>query len=326
VIPKTKGYLEGKSDSRVPEELIPGWMKKGYPISVGRADDGRENFLLPQNWIPSIDIFSPPQGLSQVTTSLWSKLNPLLKVPMEQLANQDAYFGGPIDKLEDTTDPLRFFRGNQQTQFLGQHMDTRTRKWLELLPFSRILTTADRLNPLGVFDEYTPTPTGKTRPYHTEMGTAEKLTKFLTGLKIYPVDALREAEYGLLGMRRGQSAPGLNVSNLKRETKKAGMEGDIQGVQIYSDKLRELQNQILDIQRSPQSRWNISQQTRKLQGGMPDFAGGDLLSLQTRYRQALDNNNPEEAAQLQQQIQALQEDILRYLSTIREYQNHRKSR
>jgi hypothetical protein len=59
---------------------------------------------------------------------------------------------------------------------------------------------------------------------------------------------------------------------------------------------------------------------------MPDFAGGDLLSLQTRYRQALDNNNPEEAAQLQQQIQALQEDILRYLSTIREYQNHRKSR
>jgi hypothetical protein len=256
LLPKIKGHMEGYHDSRVPESLVPEWMKDGFPINMGRNDQGQERFALLQNWIPTVDLFSfltDPSGMGQ---SVLSSLNPLVKVPAEQLLNKDFYFGNSIDTLRNSEDPWRMFSGNERTNYLGQDMSTSMRKWSELLPITRLLSTADRLNPMGVFDApsgYSPAAINpdavKTRPWHTEMTTGEKLTKFLTGLKVYPVDVQRQAMFEMLGVQRSGSEPGLTEGNLMKLLKRAYMEGDQRTAEHYRKLLEELHRQMLERQK-----------------------------------------------------------------------------
>ena len=255
LLPKIKGHMEGYYDSRVPESLVPDYMKHGFPINMGRNDQGKERFALLQNWIPTTDLFSfltDPSGFGQ---SALGSLNPLIKVPLEQSWNKDFFFGNPIDTLRSEEDPFRMFHGNERTNYLGQNISTTARKWSEILPITRLLSTADRLNPLGVLDApsgYSPMMINpdavKTRPWHTEMTTGEKLTKFLTGLKVYPVDVQRQAMFDILGAQRSGTAPGFTMGNLMKLLKRAQMEGDQRTVDHYMNLLQELQYQTLERQ------------------------------------------------------------------------------
>lgn len=63
------------------------------------------------------------------------------------------------------------------------NMPTTAQRLSELLPFTRALATADRLNPGVLFDEYAPTEEDQTRPYHDEIEGWKKGLKCYTGFK-----------------------------------------------------------------------------------------------------------------------------------------------
>lgn len=249
VLPKTKAYVEG--DSNVPEEQRPEWMASEFPIHLGPGRGGVEDFAMLGNWIPTVDIFEAPTA-DDLVRGVVGSTNPYLKIPLELLSNKDTFTGKPVDVLRDSEAGVKgMLAGNERTDFLGKNIPTTVEKLSELLPFSRILQTLDRMNPGGIFDEgegYEPARVRegeiKTRPYHTEMTTKQKVIKNITGLKAYPVDVERSIIFNLLEMRRAGKAPGLNEENLKRLIKRAVMEGDKASAEIYMKLLESLASEM----------------------------------------------------------------------------------
>lgn len=245
VLPKAKGFIEG--DSSVPEEQREPWMKSEFPIHLGKGRGGVEDFAMLGNWIPTADIFEAPTA-TDLGRGIAGSLNPYIKVPLELAMNKDTFRGAPIDFLRDPESGVAgIIKGNERTDFLGKNIPTTLKKAVELLPVGRMLTTLDRMNPGGVFDEgegYEPQRVRegeiKTRPYHTEMTTLQKFIKNLTGLKTYPVDVERSLIFNLLELQRAGKAPGLNRENLMRLIKRASLEGDTKSVEIYTKLLEGL--------------------------------------------------------------------------------------
>ncbi len=245
VLPKAKGFIEG--DSTVPEDQREPWMKSEFPIHLGPGKGGVEDFAMLGNWIPTADIFEAPTA-TDLGRGIVGSLNPYVKVPLELAMNKDTFRGVPIDSLRDPEAGIAgVLKGNERTNFLGKNIPTTAKKLTEMLPVSRMLTTLDRMNPAGIFDEgegYEPQRVRegeiKTRPYHTEMTTLQKFIKNLTGLKTYPVDVERSLIFNLLELQRAGKAPGLNRENLMRMMKRAAMEGDAKSVEIYQKLLEGL--------------------------------------------------------------------------------------
>lgn len=249
VLPKAKAHIEGSSETDIPEGLRPAWMRRGFSIHTGQDEHGNENFAILGSYLPTADLYSFGGGEDDLLTGLISNLNPLIKVPVELSGNKNYFFERPVDRLRDK-DAGIFGKGgtlwgNERTDFLGANLPTSAVKLSELLPFTRLLSTLDRLNPFGIFDEgedFDPAVLRegqiKTRPYHTEMDTLPKLMKAITGLKIYPVDVEREAMYNMESLKReGVQAPGINKANLRAMIRKATMEGDTESAKRYKDLL-----------------------------------------------------------------------------------------
>lgn len=241
VLPKMKAAAEGSHGVDVPEELRPEWMRREFSIHTGTDPRGNEKFAVLGSYVPTADLFKFGGNPDDALTSGLSNINPLWKVPAEMAANKNIFFDRPVDMLRDEDVLL----GNERTNFLGMNLPSSVVKASELLPFTRLLSTLDRLNPFGIFDSgegysppYVRPGEEKTRPYHTEMSTAQKLLKTITGLKIYPTDVQRNAMYEIEDLKRdGAKSPGLTVSNLNSLAKKAIMEGDERSAKIYQDLL-----------------------------------------------------------------------------------------
>lgn len=251
-LPKMKAAVEGTFGSGVPEQLRPDWMREEYSIDTGKDKNGNNTFAMLGSYLPTADLFSMGATPDEMARSAESSLNPLIKSPMEILMNKDYFRNKPIDSLRDK-DKAFYERGgmvygNERGNYLGADMPTTMIKAMEMLPFSRMIQTADRTNPFGVFDQgdgYEPKGVKegqiKTRPYHSEMTTGAKVAKLLTGLKIYPADIDRQAKYSLQDLKSSISRdPGLNESNIKAAIKRATMEGDSESVNFYMELLDEV--------------------------------------------------------------------------------------
>lgn len=233
VLPKTKAAIESSFGSNIEEEMRPEWMRREYSISLGKNDEGKENFAMLGSYIPTADLFKYSGSAKDIMTNAVSNLCPAIKVPFELAMNKDFFRDKPIDRLRDKDaapwERGGVLRGNERTNYLGMDMPTTTQRMTELLPFTRALSTLDRLNPGGIFDrsenerEYGQKP----RPYHNEMSTKQKLLKAITGLKNYPVDSDWEA-YRVMKEIKGdyELSPGFDLANLRAAARRAEREGD----------------------------------------------------------------------------------------------------
>lgn len=234
-LPKLKGAIEGAQEGNIPsEEIRPEWMRREFSIYTGKNSDGKEKFMTLGSYLPTTDLFKFGSSPEDTTANLLSNMMPPIKVSAELLTNRDFFRGRPVDQLREESKWSDVLWGNQRTNYLGQNMPTTVQRLSELLPITRALSTLDRLNPGGIFDQYPATEDGKTRPYHTELTSGEKWLKTLTGLKEYPVDMERDYAYRLKDLKSDNSkAPGLNVANVKAMARRAYAEGDMESYEYY---------------------------------------------------------------------------------------------
>ena len=246
VLPKLKATVEGNNDTVVPEGLRPEWMRRDFSVHTGTDDKGRESFATLGGYLPTTDVFRFGGRPEDVAANVVSNMSPPIKVAAELGLNKNFFRGGDVDRLRDKDSEERslldYVWGNERTNFLGQNMPTTVVKLSELLPITRALSTADRMNPFGVFDQYEDKGDGKTRPYHTELDTDQKLTKFLTGLKNYPVDIERDAMYRMKDLQREtENVANVNKTNITAAIRRAIMEGDMESVEKYEALLKQVQ-------------------------------------------------------------------------------------
>ena len=237
VVPRAKGHLE-RGYAVDPDDptgdgayraVTPDWMEASTPIRWRELPNGQQEYMVLGNWSPNADLFKPFTG-AEFLRGIGASLNPPAKTAIELALNQDLFRGRAVDTLRD---PKRYLFdggalwGNERTNYLGMDVPTTVPKLVDMIPGSRFASTADRLNPFGMF--------GAPRPYHDEVETASKLLKFLTGLKLYPVDTRREAQYVHAGMQRSARSEGLTQENLQKMIYRALREGDTAAVPRYMD-------------------------------------------------------------------------------------------
>ena len=238
VLPKFKAAIEGSNKTEYPEKLRPEWMQREFSIHTGEDDKGNENLSVLGGYIPTTDVLKFGGRPEDISMNIASNLNPAWKVPTELGLNRNFFRGTNVDRLRDQQDAgaLDYVKGNEMTNYLGMSMPTTYQKLSEMLPFTRTLSTLDRMNPFGVFDKYEPDDRGRTRPYHTEMETVPKLVKTLTGWKTYPTDVERDA-YGQMRdlQHETERVAGLNLTNIKALARRAMLEGDLKAVEKYEE-------------------------------------------------------------------------------------------
>lgn len=235
VLPKAKAAIESYAGGNVPEDTRPEWMRREFSVHTGQDEKGRENFSMLGNYFPTTDLFKFGGKPADVLTNTLSNSSPLIKVPTELALNKNVFRGNTIDSLRDDDKGVAGeLVGNERTNFLGRSMPTTVQKLSEMLPVTRALSTLDRMNPYGIFDQRAPDEQGKTRPYHTELDTGAKVLKTLTGLKNYPVDMRREQMYRMMDLKRQtENEAGINLANIRAAYKRAVMEGDTEGMKKY---------------------------------------------------------------------------------------------
>lgn len=256
ILPKGKAHIEGWSDKHVAETQRPEWMQREFSIHMGTDPQGAEKFMTLGSFLPTADVFRFGGSPEDFLTGILSNMNPLIKVPFEMSINKNTFFDRPVDRLRDEEAGIFErggpFLGNERTNWLGMNLPTTGVKASEMLPFTRLLSTLDRMNPFGVFDEgpeYDPLILKegqiKTRPYHTELETWGKLLKSITGLKVYPVDVERDALYDIKDkIYQGGRSTGFNKAAIMSAIKYALAEGDLKSVEMYDKMLDKVMDRL----------------------------------------------------------------------------------
>ncbi len=264
VLPKAKAHLEkswmvdpdNPRDNTAYEKSVPNWMEASLPIRWRQDDQGFDEFFVLGNWIPTADLFRFVSNPRDIVMNIVGNLNPPVQKAIEHTFNKDVFRDRPLDFLRDNEAGVfeegAPFRGNERTNYLGKSMRTTTVSLMQLLPIARLLSTLDRINPGGVFDEEGREGLGaagqaKRRPYHVEMGSIQKWMKVLTGIKSYPVDTQAEVLYRAMDLQRSRSGEGLTRENLRAMIRKANREGDEQALKAYEILAELLSNRLYDI-------------------------------------------------------------------------------
>jgi hypothetical protein len=199
-------------DANVPDYGdVPEYVTEGLPIYLPEAlggqpkGSGKVSAITLGNFFPLSDlgVFTrflnksdypgviergkPSSGLSDAT----SMLSPYLKAPVEMLANYDLFRKKNIEE----------FKG-QTTDFLGVTMPVHAAKLLSNIV---MLSEMDRANPYGIFGTRYKDPDtgeikstkglfGQEREARIDLPEDQRLTQYLTGLRILDID-MDEAQY-----------------------------------------------------------------------------------------------------------------------------------
>lgn len=94
---KAKNAFETNYDGVPDERFLPDWMIQNFPIRWRKNAQGNSEYFLLGSWLPLADIdkiFDP------VRYSL-NMLSPILKEPMQQVANKDFFFDREIDQGDE---------------------------------------------------------------------------------------------------------------------------------------------------------------------------------------------------------------------------------
>lgn len=86
------------SEETPPEErYINSWMKRNFSVRVRRNTRGEDEYFAFRNWLPLVDISEIFHGLEWMTQNM----TPWVRVPIEQLANENFFTDRNIDHLNN---------------------------------------------------------------------------------------------------------------------------------------------------------------------------------------------------------------------------------
>jgi hypothetical protein len=181
---------------------VPSYIREQAPVYVGsNAEAGTVSAVPLTNLIPTFDIASltkflntetAPEGikkgkLGDALSTVLSGVSPLLKAPLELLANYDFFRKKTIQEFE-----------GQTVDFLGIPMPP----WLAKVASNIIvLNEFDRANPGSIFGSRMVDPVtkevttlnsffglGTPREARTDLPEEQRLTQYLTGIRIFDID------------------------------------------------------------------------------------------------------------------------------------------
>ena len=187
---------------------VPDYIREQAPVYVGSdAAAGTVSAIPLTNLIPTFDIASitkflntetAPQGIQKgklgtALSTVLSGVSPLLKAPLELLANYDFFRKKTIQEFE-----------GQTTDFLGVPMPVHLAK---LASNIIVLNELDRANPGSIFGSRIVDPVtkevttlnsflglGTPREARTDLPEEQRLTQYLTGIRIFDID-MGQTEY-----------------------------------------------------------------------------------------------------------------------------------
>lgn len=148
------------------EYVLADWMLENYPIRIKIDEtDGKPRYFLLGGWLPAADVWSIAADPQQMVLN---QITPLIKVPGEFLTNKDWF----------TMQDIKKYPG-EEVSYLGDafRIDPHLKKMLNNV---RVLATADAMLP----DSYK----GVLPQTVRDMTAEERLTHFLTGIKLYGID------------------------------------------------------------------------------------------------------------------------------------------
>jgi hypothetical protein len=179
-----------------PEDL-PKWLSDNlaFPVNKTTDKDGVETFSVWDGsaWLPQTELNSLADlARGQFKEVLLSKINPVIKEPLEQAYNIDSFTGRAIDE------------GNVADVF-GMTMPPRA---AHLIRNVRLISEIDRLNPLGAWNKL-----GqffgrfeKDRPHRREVPQGERFLRFFGGLKLSGIEPEKEASGKIFRTRKDMNS------------------------------------------------------------------------------------------------------------------------
>jgi len=234
--------LAGTSDIKLP--FMSEYIKEASPIKLRQTEKGDVDIFLMQNWIPVADI----TRVSEPIESLVSMLSPLIKFPVENWANYNAFFKSAVEKFE----------GEKQA-FLGTNLRKRAvlnpgKVWdivreegvdegakavlgIDLLRNIRLLNEMNKLNPGNIF--------GKERKGITNTTQLQRWVRLVFG-KLQRYD--RQKAYSFYEWRtRGK------LSKMNSSLKKAKRENNISEINILERKIRDIKDELSQAKKEAKS-------------------------------------------------------------------------
>lgn len=199
---RTIRLIEASSEPR--QETLPQWMHESMPIRLS-SDEGRgkfEYFVL-RNWLPAAEL----QTLFSPAHSLASMMAPWLRLPVENANNYSFYFRRPIEAY-----------AGQRGIFLGMELK---RKDIELARVVRLASEIDRVLPAPADSPLA----GFQAPFW------DRITQFLTGLKVFEVDVRRQRSIALGQQKR-------ILRELRSDMNRARRRRDIRAVRDIQELMR----------------------------------------------------------------------------------------
>jgi hypothetical protein len=187
---------------------VPDYIREQAPVYVGsNAEAGTVSAIPLTNLIPTFDIASitkflntetAPQGIQKgklgtALSTVMGGVSPLIKAPLEYLANYDFFRKKTIQEFE-----------GQTTDFLGVPVPVHLAK---LASNIIVLNELDRANPGSIFGSRIVDPVtkevttlnsflglGTPREARTDLPEEQRLTQYLTGIRIFDID-MGQTEY-----------------------------------------------------------------------------------------------------------------------------------
>ena len=187
---------------------VPDYIREQAPVFVGsNAEAGTVSAIPLTNLIPTFDIAAitkflntetAPQGIQKgklgtALSTVMGGVSPLIKAPLEYLANYDFFRKKTIQEFE-----------GQTTDFLGVPMPVHLAK---LASNIIVLNELDRANPGSIFGSRIVDPVtkevttlnsflglGTPREARTDLPEEQRLTQYLTGIRIFDID-MGQTEY-----------------------------------------------------------------------------------------------------------------------------------
>lgn len=198
-------FVETNYDGVPDERNLPDWMVQQYPVRVRKNPAGNFEYFLLGSWLPLADIdkvFDPVRHALNMLT-------PILKEPIQQVANRDFYF----DREIDPTANLKTI-GDEYEKFAGVNMPKRLSHIGRNI---RIVSEADRA-------------------FSTQEGV-DNVTKIIRGVlgKVYPYDEDLQRQFRTKEFKRKES-------QLKSLLRKAIQKGNTQ----EEDRLRKRIEQLVE--------------------------------------------------------------------------------
>jgi hypothetical protein len=236
---------------------VPGYIREQAPVYVGSDQQAGTVTAIPlTGLIPTFDIASitkflntetAPEGLKkgklgEALSTAMGGVSPLIKAPLEYLANYDFFRKKTIQEFE-----------GQTADFLGVPMPVHLAKLASNLI---MLNELDRANPGSIFGSRTVDPItkevttlnsflglGTPRESRTDLPEEQRLTQYLTGIRVFDIEMGKEELRQVETMKKDISAIKARMKQAQIAEKSRETEGAVQALDRFYQDIEDFEKQ-----------------------------------------------------------------------------------